>query len=52
MKINVFSTYVEVIPFLRVPLFGVIGILHVCGGDPNMQVPKDDSGKYSPRMWR
>ena len=32
----VFSTYVEVIPFIHLPIKNGIGILHVCGGDPSL----------------
>ena len=34
----VFSTYVEVIPFDRYHLADMIGVLHVCGGDPNGKI--------------
>ena len=48
----VFSTYVEVIltTLFISPKSG--GILHVCGGDPNLNVLEMNNFKYSPRMWR
>ena len=48
----VFSTYVEVIPLCGLSSIMLLGILHVCGGDPigddDVQLPL----LYSPRMWR
>ena len=48
----VFSTYVEVIPIWSACWASRIGILHVCGGDPNVPVTNVVSHWYSPRMWR
>ena len=49
---SVFSTYVEVI----LNKFNFIsyksGILHVCGGDPIMNLFLEVELLYSPRMWR
>ena len=48
----VFSTYVEVIP---IPIFRhdtVLSFLHVCGGDPSVEITSAESQKFSPRMWR
>ena len=49
---DVFSTYVEVIPSIPVNLLNVMGILHVCGGDPWCGLNVDGNIRYSPRMWR
>ena len=49
---SVFSTYVEVIPLFDVAQKYKIGILHVCGGDPNTRVLYILLIVYSPRMWR
>ena len=48
----VFSTYVEVIPVSSSNLDKRSGILHVCGGDPQLAYYKYYLPKYSPRMWR
>ena len=52
VTVMVFSTYVEVI--LVIPFNGVVTycILHVCGGDPLMQIAYEYEPEYSPRMWR
>ena len=51
-KIEVFSTYVEVI----LQDFGITRIadrfLHVCGGDPEYIRVYREAQKFSPRMWR
>ena len=31
---------------------GNMGILHVCGGDPDLPLSNADKVEYSPRMWR
>ena len=51
-KLHVFSTYVEVIP--PTPIKHTIheGILHVCGGDPLLEIKIINFARYSPRMWR
>ena len=51
-SIWVFSTYVEVIAIRQITSLPDEGILHVCGGDPDL--PDDDGNMttYSPRMWR
>ena len=51
-ELQVFSTYVEVIPRANIYLRGDIGILHVCGGDPQMDELIRNESRYSPRMWR
>ena len=48
----VFSTYVEVILKGISSIFFQLGILHVCGGDPNLYRAYLKSKRYSPRMWR
>ena len=49
---GVFSTYVEVIlPRLLLP-GKTLSILHVCGGDPQNNMPVCLFNLYSPRMWR
>ena len=49
---DVFSTYVEVILCLAVLRSALLGILHVCGGDPQGWSGTEIAKKYSPRMWR
>ena len=49
---NVFSTYVEVILILISWNDITLGILHVCGGDPEPGKLIIMNAKYSPRMWR
>ena len=49
---KVFSTYVEVIPWLTKQLRLSPSILHVCGGDPHYLCARGARYKYSPRMWR
>ena len=49
---TVFSTYVEVIPWLSILALTIISILHVCGGDPILLPNSSLMKKYSPRMWR
>ena len=51
-KINVFSTYVEMIPIERLNAIIVTSILHVCGDDPRHRKTKHLQDRYSPRMWR
>ena len=51
-QLLVFSTYVEVILPVIPLLISPIGILHVCGGDPNMKKERLITSEYSPRMWR
>ena len=48
----VFSTYVEVIPKHWAISCSLPRILHVCGGDPLLKGYNDQTGQYSPRMWR
>ena len=48
----VFSTYVEVIPYVEWMAYKSCSILHVCGGDPIVSILPDIQRKYSPRMWR
>ena len=48
----VFSTYVEVILTQKRYRILVLGILHVCGGDPIGSQFKSIYKEYSPRMWR
>ena len=48
----VFSTCVEVIPVLLVAEMFHVGILHVCGGDPNSRWLGYLWSWYSPRVWR
>ena len=48
----VFSTYVEVIPHWLKTNFIDNRILHVCGGDPNIDADYKMASQYSPRMWR
>ena len=48
----VFSTYVEVILTTVLVLLTWLGILHVCGGDPNVDPHIIPHWWYSPRMWR
>ncbi len=50
--LTVFSTYVEVILWKFSKLLRLTCILHVCGGDPKNILLKNNSQKYSPRMWR
>ena len=49
---NVFSTYVEVIPYDASCNSRIYCILHVCGGDPSDSNHEFIQTKYSPRMWR
>ncbi|ALI52290.1 hypothetical protein ALV80_03750 [Lactobacillus helveticus] len=49
---SVFSTYVEVILGLQIIINQTLGILHVCGGDPNSGARTSNPTTYSPRMWR
>ena len=48
----VFSTCVEVILVLTALRKTFLGILHVCGGDPNDIPDQLRKYKYSPRVWR
>ena len=48
---RVFSTYVEVIPVGLLPRHLSLGILHVCGGDPEKLDNVATWIEYSPRMW-
>ena len=48
----VFSTYVEVILRLGSKFFINVSVLHVCGGDPNLQHMLALGYWCSPRMWR
>ena len=48
----VFSTYVEVIPGASITNGKILGILHVCGGDPDYLNANNLDKQYSPRMWR
>ena len=49
---EVFSTYVEVIPFGTCIWVASYSVLHVCGGDPKW-LPKSILSPWcSPRMWR
>ena len=48
---DVFSTYVEVIPFDKQDVDPNLRILHVCGGDPKMSKNLYLDIKYSPPMW-
>ena len=52
LRCRVFSTYVEVILFRASILVILVGILHVCGGDPSDDVYNRSTVEYSPRMWR
>jgi hypothetical protein len=36
IPVGITSTYVEVIPTLAALLSAVLGVLHVCGGDPRL----------------
>ena len=49
---RVFSTYVEMIPYILKPMIIHIRILHVCGDDPYLKVKNYFLLLYSPRMWR
>ena len=49
---RVFSTYVEVILAVNLSQSCHIGILHVCGGDPDTRIIVSKLDLYSPRMWR
>ena len=51
-KLNVFSTYVEVIPTVVLISSPHLRILHVCGGDPISILFPLFVNVYSPRMWR
>ena len=51
-RIAVFSTYVEVIPWIAPPEALPFCILHVCGGDPVIGQFGGSKSAYSPRMWR
>ena len=52
IKMRVFSTYVEVIPWLTMYSLSIQCVLHVCGGDPlDSKMPEKDR-ECSPRMWR
>ena len=48
----VFSTYVEVIPYVIFEPVFLSSILHVCGGDPRIPREVLHPIQYSPRMWR
>ena len=50
--LNVFSTYVEVIPIASSCLAWLACFLHVCGGDPMEWWKKQKNWLFSPRMWR
>ena len=49
---GVFSTYVEVILATHCARINSLGILHVCGGDPDRLHRLMRHLLYSPRMWR
>ena len=49
---SVFSTYVEVILIILLKKLQTISILHVCGGDPDLEPLHIAHQLYSPRMWR
>ena len=49
---NVFSTYVEVILIIYFCWSFEECILHVCGGDPKVDLDATNQNVYSPRMWR
>ena len=48
----VFSTYVEVILYLKCGDRIYLGVLHVCGGDPTAFKSRLSIWWCSPRMWR
>ena len=50
--IDVFSTCVEVIPIRSNKTADILGILHVCGGDPCKISHNILISVYSPRVWR
>ena len=50
--LDVFSTYVEVIPYVQTLQTLGVSILHVCGGDPDTDTTAGGFAGYSPRMWR
>ena len=50
--VNIFSTYVEVIPIPSPVTQRPKNFLHVCGGDPQFQFFIDFFQSFSPRMWR
>ena len=52
LHVQVFSTYVEVIPRSTSSGVSIKGILHVCGGDPPLKDSIPKAIRYSPRMWR
>ena len=49
---TVFSTYVEVIPYIGNRSSPFYSVLHVCGGDPMSGVVSAVASGCSPRMWR
>ena len=51
-QVNVFSTYVEVIPAWSTLSLALSSFLHVCGGDPKKVRLFVSDKKFSPRMWR
>ena len=51
-SVNVFSTYVEVIPVYTGSGSGENSFLHVCGGDPEYIKLGKKMCMFSPRMWR
>ena len=51
-SVVVFSTYVEVILLTLSLRLMPFSILHVCGGDPFVQILGHRMKGYSPRMWR
>ena len=48
----IFSTYVEVILFFCFCIISLNYFLHVCGGDPELDLPPISNCLFSPRMWR
>ena len=51
-KTTVFSTSVEVIPKGYEEIDTNPGILHECGGDPEINTQAQSQHEYSPRVWR
>ena len=49
---SVFSTYVEVILYLKWSDQHATSFLHVCGGDPDAIYIVPNKKEFSPRMWR
>ena len=48
----VFSTYVEVILLILANFDSTVCFLHVCGGDPVLDLVGGQGVGFSPRMWR